>query len=242
MTLRPRASTSPGSCVSTLARRTVWQGQLRGRGLSEEYSHPFKDAVERLSFAKPMSRTVTDSRPRNQRASERRRRPPTPRRAGRGHSCDAVFPNAVFRTLSSLSPLSTCMKVPGPASFPVIGSTWYLLRHGGPSRMVQVLQRLYADHGSIVRLSAPAHRRRAPRSWVSIVFVRTPPPPMNTPLTEGETIEGSVPCGDPDQCSSAQQCGGRTWSTWSAVINLTPRTGELRSASSWPDARYRVTG
>ena len=33
MTLRPRASTSPGSCVSTLARRTVWQGQLRGRGL-----------------------------------------------------------------------------------------------------------------------------------------------------------------------------------------------------------------
>jgi len=48
------------------------------------------------------------------------------------------------------------MKVPGPASFPVIGSTWYLLRHGGPSRMVQVLQRLYADHGSIVRLSAPA--------------------------------------------------------------------------------------
>ena len=51
MTLRPRASTSPGSCVSTLARRTVWQGQLRGRGLSEEYSHPFKDAVSRpLSF------------------------------------------------------------------------------------------------------------------------------------------------------------------------------------------------
>ena len=46
MTLRPRASTSPGSCVSTLARRTVWQGQLRGRGLSEEYSHPFKGALE----------------------------------------------------------------------------------------------------------------------------------------------------------------------------------------------------
>ena len=30
--------------------------------------------------------------------------------------------------------------------------------------------------------------------------------------------------------------------TWSAVINLTPRTGELRSAPSWPDARHRVTG
>ena len=28
-----------------------------------------------------------------------------------------------------------------------------------------------------------------------------------------------------------------TWSTWSAVINLTSRTGELRSAPSWPDAR-----
>ena len=35
---------------------------------------------------------------------------------------------------------------------------------------------------------------------------------------------------------------GITWSTWSAVINLTPRTGELRSAPSWPDARHRVTG
>ena len=32
------------------------------------------------------------------------------------------------------------------------------------------------------------------------------------------------------------------WSTWSAVSNLTPRTGELRSAPSWPDARYRATG
>mmetsp|Transcript_3804 Transcript_3804/g.11216 ORF Transcript_3804/g.11216 Transcript_3804/m.11216 type:complete len:491 (+) Transcript_3804:87-1559(+) len=62
------------------------------------------------------------------------------------------FPNAVI----ALASRSMCMKVPGPASFPVIGSTWYLLRHGGPSRMVQVLQRLYADHGSIVRLSAPA--------------------------------------------------------------------------------------
>ena len=51
MTLRPRASTSPGSCVSTLARRTVWQGQLRGRGLSEEYSHPFKRGVNVMSEA-----------------------------------------------------------------------------------------------------------------------------------------------------------------------------------------------
>ena len=33
-----------------------------------------------------------------------------------------------------------------------------------------------------------------------------------------------------------------TWSTWSAVISLTSRTGELSSASSWPDARDRVTG
>ena len=33
-----------------------------------------------------------------------------------------------------------------------------------------------------------------------------------------------------------------TWSTWSAVSNLTPRTGELRSAPSWPDARDRVAG
>ena len=33
-----------------------------------------------------------------------------------------------------------------------------------------------------------------------------------------------------------------TWSTWSAVGNLTPRTGELRSAPSWPDDRYRVAG
>ena len=29
-----------------------------------------------------------------------------------------------------------------------------------------------------------------------------------------------------------------TWSTWSAVINPTPRAGELRSAPSWPDDRY----
>ena len=35
----------------------------------------------------------------------------------------------------------------------------------------------------------------------------------------------------------------RTWSTWSAVSNLTSsRTGELRSAPSWPDARHRVAG
>ena len=26
------------------------------------------------------------------------------------------------------------------------------------------------------------------------------------------------------------------------VVNLTPRTGELRSAPSWPDARHRVAG
>ena len=36
--------------------------------------------------------------------------------------------------------------------------------------------------------------------------------------------------------------GSSTWSTWSAVSNLTPRTGELRSAPSWPDARHRVAG
>ena len=52
------------------------------------------------------------------------------------------------------------MKVPGPASFPVIGSKWYLLRHPrrAVSRMVQVL------HPKVVRrprqhcptLSAPA--------------------------------------------------------------------------------------
>ena len=45
----------------------------------------------------------------------------------------------------------------------------------------------------------------------------------------------------------ASRAGGwrlstRTWSTWSAVINLTPRTGELRSASSWPGARDRAAG
>ena len=33
-----------------------------------------------------------------------------------------------------------------------------------------------------------------------------------------------------------------TWSTWSAVINLTSRAGELRSAPSEPDDRYRATG
>ena len=32
------------------------------------------------------------------------------------------------------------------------------------------------------------------------------------------------------------------WSTWSAVINLTSRAGELRSAPSKPDDRYRVVG
>ena len=31
-----------------------------------------------------------------------------------------------------------------------------------------------------------------------------------------------------------------TWSTWSAVINLTSRAGELRSAPSGPEDRYRV--
>ena len=34
----------------------------------------------------------------------------------------------------------------------------------------------------------------------------------------------------------------RTWSTWSAVISLTSRAGELRSAPSGPDDRDRVTG
>ena len=33
-----------------------------------------------------------------------------------------------------------------------------------------------------------------------------------------------------------------TWSTWSAVINLTSRAGELRSAPSGPDEWYRVAG
>jgi len=33
-----------------------------------------------------------------------------------------------------------------------------------------------------------------------------------------------------------------TWSTWSAVISLTSRAGELRSAPSEPDDRYRATG
>ena len=33
-----------------------------------------------------------------------------------------------------------------------------------------------------------------------------------------------------------------TWSTWSAVINLTSRVGELRSAPSEPDDRHRATG
>ena len=37
-------------------------------------------------------------------------------------------------------------------------------------------------------------------------------------------------------------CGESTWSTWSAVINLTSRAGELRSAPSGPDDRCRVTG
>ena len=31
-----------------------------------------------------------------------------------------------------------------------------------------------------------------------------------------------------------------TWSTWSAVGNLTSRAGELRSAPSGPDDRHRV--
>ena len=33
-----------------------------------------------------------------------------------------------------------------------------------------------------------------------------------------------------------------TWSTWSAVISLTSRAGELRSAPSGPDDRDRVAG
>ena len=33
-----------------------------------------------------------------------------------------------------------------------------------------------------------------------------------------------------------------TWSTWSAVGNLTSRAGELRSAPSGPDDRDRVAG
>ena len=34
----------------------------------------------------------------------------------------------------------------------------------------------------------------------------------------------------------------RIWSTWSAVISLTSRAGELRSAPSGPDDRDRVAG
>ena len=34
----------------------------------------------------------------------------------------------------------------------------------------------------------------------------------------------------------------RSWSTWSAVISLTSRAGELRSAPSGPDDRDRVAG
>ena len=35
---------------------------------------------------------------------------------------------------------------------------------------------------------------------------------------------------------------GQSWSTWSAVISLTSRAGELRSAPSGPDDRDRVAG
>ena len=54
--------------------------------------------------------------------------------------------------------------------------------------------------------------------------------------------------GPPEGCSTAPSTPLAAvlleypWSTWSAVINLTSRTGELRSAPSWPDARHRVTG
>ena len=44
------------------------------------------------------------------------------------------------------------------------------------------------------------------------------------------------------QSGGRQQEGASTWSIWSAVINLTSRAGELRSAPSGPDDRYRVTG
>ena len=37
-------------------------------------------------------------------------------------------------------------------------------------------------------------------------------------------------------------CLTSTWSTWSAVISLTSRAGELRSAPSGPDGRDRVAG
>jgi len=45
---------------------------------------------------------------------------------------------------------------------------------------------------------------------------------------------GGVPSSHPSLALS--------WSTWSAVINLTSRAGELRSAPSGPDDRYRVAG
>ena len=75
-----------------------------------------------------------------------------------------------------------------------------------------------------------------------------------TPCTDGRPSENTPPWlglhqsslpnaakGYPPREPRENTCRG-SWSTWSAVINLTSRTGELRSAPSWPDARHRVAG
>ena len=46
---------------------------------------------------------------------------------------------------------------------------------------------------------------------------------------------------DAQPLTPRRACGG-SWSTWSAVSNLTSRAGELRSAPSGPDDRDRATG
>ena len=65
--------------------------------------------------------------------------------------------------------------------------------------------------------------------------------------TESIKLSSSSPSGSASCIDTGPSAvrGGRSrgsWSTWSAVGNLTSRAGELRSASSGPDDRYRVTG
>ena len=162
--------------------------------------------------------------PRFRRAHVRRRRERGSRRAERGEAS---------RKNSSLRPF------PHP-------SFWYL--RPGPLFLCNAW--CARPHKLAVCLARVAAETRARRPTLSPHPARAAPSPaaraQRPALRKVRRPRSDAPVPRADACSLCASRGrGRsrgTWSTWSAVISLTSRAEELRSAPSGPDDRDRVAG